>query len=454
MRGSEHVKTLQGGLPAEFVLAGGVLLDPATRKHERGEVWVRAGRIAGLRFGGACEAGAGVPRIDVRGLVVAPGLVDVHVHFREPGQEYKEDIESGSRAAAAGGFTSVVMMPNTEPALDTAGVVAAVLRRGREIGICDLQCAGALTAGRRGEKLAEYHDLRSAGACTLTDDGSPVVDAALMRRALEHAAMLGFVTIAHSEEKSLSNGGHMHEGYWSTQLGIPGIPAACEEIGVARDLILARETGAPIHIAHVSTRGAVDLIRLAKSQWSVDVTAEAAPHHLALTDAALAGYSAEFKMNPPLRSEQDRAAIIAGVLDGTLDVIATDHAPHAPMEKELEIDKAPVGVIGLETAFGVAHTALVKQAGMSLIDLVTRMSLGPARRFGLEGGQLAADVAANLVLLDPEETWTVGLQHLRSRSRNNPFLGRELQGRVVATIYRGRLVHGAASVETADAAAT
>jgi dihydroorotase len=329
--------------------------------------------------------------------------------------------------------------------------VDAVLKRGRQVGLCDVQCAGSLTRGRAGETLAEYFDMKSAGAITLTDDGSPVVNAALMRRALEHASMLGLVTIAHSEEKALSAGGHMHEGFWSTQLGVPGIPAACEEIGVARDLLLAKETGAPIHIAHVSTKGAVDLIRLAKTEWKVDVTAEAAPHHLELTDRELVGYSADFKMNPPLRSEMDRQAVLAGVLDGTIDMIATDHAPHAPMEKELELERAPVGVIGLETAFAVAYTSLVVGNGLTLVDLARRMSLAPAERFGIAGGRLATGEPANLAIADLEQRWRVSTAHLQSRSRNSPFLNRVLRGRIVATLFGGRRVHLAQGAQEATA---
>ncbi len=304
-------------------------------------------------------------------------------------------------------------------------------------------CAGALTKDRTGEQLSEYEELREAGVTALTDDGSPVENTALMRHALEHAAMLGLVVIAHSEEKALSTGGHMHEGYWSTQLGMHGIPAACEEIGVARDVLLARETGAALHVAHVSTKGAVDILRLAKQEWKVDVSAEATPHHLELTDRELVGYSANFKMNPPLRTETDRKAVLEGVVDGTLDMIATDHAPHAPMEKELEFERAPVGVIGLETAFGVAYTSLVHSRRMPILELVRRMSLAPARRFGLNGGSLCPGAPANLALLNLEERWHVSEAQLRSRSRNSPFLGRTLRGRVVATVYRGQLVHRA-----------
>ena len=253
--------------------------------------------------------------------------------------------------------------------------------------------------------------------------------------------MLGLVVIAHSEEKGLSQGGHMHEGYWSTHLGIPGIPAASEEIGVSRDLALARETGAPLHVAHVSTRGAVDLVRLAKRDWGLDVTAETAPHYLELTDGDLAGYSTNLKMNPPLRCEADRQALLEAVADGTLDMIATDHAPHAEMEKDVEFERAAFGVIGLETAFGVACTQLVAGGRMPLLELLRRMSLGPAQRFGLPGGRLEAGAPASLAVLDPAECWQVGPEALRSRSRNSPFLGRTLRGRVVATLYRGRLVH-------------
>lgn len=430
-------------LDGEYVFTGATLVDPRAGTEKPGEVWVRDGVIQDVAYDGACKAPDGVPRLDLSGLHLCPGLVDVHVHFREPGHEYKEDIESGSAAAVAGGFTRVVMMPNTDPALDHGGVVRTVLRRGRDVGLLDVHCAGALTKEREGTALSEYAELREAGVCALTDDGSPVENVALMRHALEHASMLGLVVIAHSEEKVLSRGGHMHEGYWSTQLGIHGIPAACEEIGVARDVLLARETGAALHVAHVSTRGAVDIIRLAKREWKVDVTAEASPHHLELTDRELVGYSANFKMNPPLRSESDRKAVLEGLVDGTLDMIATDHAPHAPMEKEHEFERAPVGVIGLETAFAVSYTSLVHAGHLSLPDLVRRMSLAPAQRFGLDGGRLEAGAPASFALLDTSARWRVTEAQLRSRSRNSPFLGRTLRGRVAATVYRGQLVHRA-----------
>jgi dihydroorotase len=421
-------------------------VDPETGRQGPGEVWVRDGTIVEVRqqpAGGAPSAApsADIPRFDLGALALAPGLVDVHVHFREPGQEYKEDIETGSRAAVAGGFTAVVMMPNTEPPLDNAGVVESVLERGRQVGLCDIHAAGALTLGRAGQRLAEYHDLKLAGVVTLTDDGSPVGDAALMRRALEHASMLGLVVTAHSEEKSLSHGGVMHEGYWSTHLGLPGIPAASEELGVARDLILARETGAPVHIAHVSTQGAVQLLRLAKREWKIDVTAETAPHYLELGDHELVGYSTRLKMNPPLRTEADRHAVLDAVVDGTLDLIATDHAPHAEMEKDLEFDRAPFGVIGLETSFAVAYGQLVASGRMTLVELLRRMSHAPAKRFGLEGGRLVAGQPASFAILDLEARWSVRAEELRSRSRNSPFLGRSMRGRVAATIHRGRLVY-------------
>jgi dihydroorotase len=428
-------------LPREYVLAGGVLVDPVRGEQGRGEVWVRDGEIVEAAFGGTCKAEPSVVRVDVVGAVIAPGFVDVHVHFREPGQEYKEDIETGSAAAAAGGVTAVVMMPNTDPALDNSGVIETVLRRGRQVGVCDVYCAGALTTGRSGTELTEYHDLKRAGVVTLTDDGSPVTDSALMRRALEHAAMLGIVVTAHSEDKALAQRGVMHEGYWSTHLGLGGIPAASEELGVARDLILARETRAPLHVAHVSTRGAVDLLRLAKRDWKLDVTAETAPHYLELTDRELVGYSTNLKMNPPLRTEADRQAIVEAVVDGTIDMIATDHAPHAEMEKDVEFERAPFGVIGLETSFAVAHTQLVATGLMPLAQLVQRMSTAPAQRFGLPGGTFEAGAPANFALLDLEERWQVRTQALRSRSRNSPFLGRTLRGRVVGTVHRGRLVH-------------
>jgi dihydroorotase len=432
-------------LPSECVLRGATLVDPAAGRHGPGEIWIRDGVIVETRHEGSTGAPADVVRADLGGATLAPGFVDVHVHFREPGHEYKEDIETGSRAAVAGGFTAVVMMPNTEPPFDNAGVIEAVLKRGRRVGLCDVHASGTLTQGRDGRQLAEYHDLAQAGIVTLTDDGSPVEDSALMRRALEHAGMLGLVVAAHSEDKRLAAGGHMHEGYWSTHLGLPGIPAAAEELGVARDLLLARETGAAIHIAHVSTRGGVDLVRLAKKDWGLDVTAETAPHYLELTDRELVGYSTCLKMNPPLRTEADRQALLDAVADGTIDMIATDHAPHAEMEKDVEFERAPFGVVGLETAFAVAYGQLVAGGRMSLLDLVRRMSLAPAERFRLAGGKLETGQPASFVLLDLDARWTVRAQGLHSRSRNSPFLGRTLRGRVAATVYRGRVVHGIGS---------
>jgi dihydroorotase len=443
-------------LPREYLLATRTLVDPSTGTEGPGEVLVRDGVIVEVRRASAAGATPGappaaVPRIDLGTLALAPGFVDVHVHFREPGHEYKEDIETGSRAAVAGGYTAVVMMPNTSPPLDHASIVEAVLKRGRQVGLCDVHAAGALTLGRSGERLAEYQDLKEAGVVTLTDDGSPVDDAALMRRALEHASMLGLVVTAHAEDRSLAQGGAMHEGYWSTQLGLPGIPAAAEELGVGRDLVLARETGAPIHIAHISTRGAVDLIRMAKREWKLDVTAETAPHYLELTDRELVGYSTNLKMNPPLRSESDRQAVLDGLVDGTLDMIATDHAPHAESEKDVEFDQAPFGVLGLETSFAVAYGQLVAAGKLSLAQLVHRLSTAPAQRFGLAGGKLAPGAPASLAVLDLEARWQVRPQALRSRSRNTPFAGRTLRGRVVATLHRGRLVHRLAEEHAAAA---
>jgi dihydroorotase len=372
--------------------------------------------------------------IDCGGCLVSPGLVDLHTHLREPGREEAETIETGSRAAALGGYTAVVAMPNTEPTIDSAAVVREVLELGAKA-LCDVRPAAAITVGRAGEQLVPMAELAALGVRLFTDDGSGVQDSRLMRRALEYASALGVTLAQHCEDAGLSHGGHMHEGEWSSRLGIPGIPAEAEELMVARDIALGRLTGAPVHFLHLSTAGSVELVRQAKAK-GLRVTAEAAPHHFTLTHAEVASYDPVFKVNPPLRGDDDVAAVKAGLADGTIDAIATDHAPHPQEAKESPFDEAPCGMLGLETALSLALT----ETGLAPERVLALLSWQPARIAGLEadhGGPIAEGRPANLCVLDPTATWTVDPSRLASRSRNTPYAGRAMTGRVRHTFLRG-----------------
>lgn len=379
--------------------------------------------------------------LDAAGCVVAPGLVDIHTHLREPGREEAETVETGSRAAALGGYTAVVAMPNTEPTIDSVGVVRQVLDAGVAAGICDVRVAGAITIDRKGEALAPLAEMAELGVRMFTDDGCGVQDDRLMRRALEYASGLPVpVTLAqHCEVEVLSEGGHMHEGEWSSRLGIPGIPAEAEELMVFRDIALARLTGARVHLQHLSTAGSVQLVREAKAK-GLPVTAEATPHHFTLTHAEVASYDPVFKVNPPLRTEADVAAVRAGLVDGTIDAIATDHAPHTSDLKEAPFDHAPCGMLGLETALALGITELVEPGLLSLAELLALMSWQPAAIAGIEavhGRPIAAGEPAHLVVFDPTQPWTVDPTALASRSSNTPYAGREVRGRVRHTLLCG-----------------
>jgi dihydroorotase len=432
------------------LIRGGRVVDPATQHDQVADVLLEDDTILAVER--SLEAGQ-ARVVDARGLVVAPGFVDMHVHFREPGFEYKEDIETGSRAAARGGFTAVACMPNTNPVLDAEGLVAQVVRRGNEVGLCRVHPIAAITKGQKGTELTEMRVLSEAGAVGFSDDGFPVESARVMRRALEYATFTGRPVISHCEEKSLAAGGHMHEGAVSTRLGIPAMPAAAEDLGVARDVRLAEITKGRLHVCHVSTARSVQVVRAAKER-GIRVTAEATPHHVTLTDEAVVGFDANAKMNPPLRPEADRRAVIEGVLDGTLDVIATDHAPHAAREKLVEFDRAAFGIIGLETSLALSLEVLVRGAGMDLLTLVDRMSTTPARILGLEGGSLRPGAPADVVLFDPEERWTFTEADVGSRARNTPFFGRAMTGRVVLTLLDGRATWESASARSRLAAST
>lgn len=425
------------GGPHELLVRGGRVVDE--RGEQVADVLVRDGLIVDVSPRLGTPAGATV--LDAEGCVVAPGLVDLQVHFREPGREESETIETGARAAALGGFTAVVCMPNTEPPLDDAAVVQAVLERGRQAP-CDVRVAGCITKGRRGEELAPMGELHDLGVRVFTDDGDCVADADVMRRALEYSTALpGAVIAQHAEDPALVRGGHMHEGEWSSRLGIPGRPAAAEVTIVARDLALAALTGARYHVLHLSAAGSAELVRRAKAE-GVRVTAECSPQHLSLTDAACATFDPVFKMNPPLRARADVDALVAALADGTIDAIATDHAPHAPETKARPFEEAPPGMLGVETALGVAVTTLVATGRMGLAEVLGALSWKPARIAGLDahGGPVEPGRPAHLCVLDPEEQWIVDSSRLASRSRNCPFEGWKLTGRVRHTVLEGEPV--------------
>ena len=421
-----------------LLLKGGRVIDPARGIDQVADVLIQDGKIAATGSGFGTPDGAEIR--NVSGLVVAPGLVDVHVHLREPGNEDEETVASGARAAVAGGFTAVCAMPNTDPVTDNQAAVGFIVRQSVRAGLARVYPIGAVSVGQRGEQLAEFGEMVGAGAVAVSDDGRPVVSGHLMRTALEYSRTFGIPVADHCEEPTLAAGGAMHEGLVSARLGLKGIPAAAEEIMVARDILLAELTGGHVHLCHMSTRGSVELIRRAKER-GITVTAEVTPHHLTLTDAACERYDTHAKMNPPLREPDDVAALRAALKDQVIDCIASDHAPHAYDEKEAAFDDAPFGIIGLETAFAVAHTELVRGAALTLPELIARMSTTPARLFRLPGGTLAPGTPGDVCVLDVATPWVVRAADLHSKSRNTPFTGRELVGRAAVTLVAGRVVH-------------
>ena len=421
-----------------IVIRGGRVIDPSTGGDAVADVMIDDGRIGAV--GRNIGSPDGAVEIDARGKVVAPGFIDLHTHLREPGQEDLETVATGASAAVAGGFTAVCAMPNTDPVADNQGVVGFIVRQAQRAGKARVYPIGAISVGQKGQQLAEFGEMVGAGAVAVSDDGKPVMSSHLMRTALEYARVFGIPVADHCEEMTLAQGGAMHEGLVSTRLGLKGIPAAAEEIMVARDIILAELTGGHVHLCHMSTRGSVELIRRAKEK-GLRVTAEACPHHFTLTHEACEGYDTNAKMNPPLREAEDREAVRQGLRDGSIDVIATDHAPHHYDAKEREFDDAPNGIIGLETALGLAVSELVESGLLTLPELVLRMSTLPARLFHLPGGTLATGAPGDVVVFDPAAEWVVRPERFSSKSRNTPFAGRRLRGRAEVTVVGGEVVY-------------
>jgi dihydroorotase len=422
-----------------LLIRGGRVIDPQSGLDAARDLLIENGRVVSLLEPSIRSSNApGIEVIDAAGKWVLPGLIDLHVHLREPGEERKETVLTGSRAAVAGGFTSVVAMPNTAPVNDSTQVTELVLARAREADLCRVYPAGAITKGLKGEELAEIGLLADAGCVCVTDDGRPVMSAGLMRRALEYARGVGIPVMVHEEDLTLSGKGSMTAGTRSTRMGLAPIPAAAEAAMVARDLVLLGETGGRLHIAHVSCVESVRLIREAKSR-GLPVTAEATPHHFTLTDEAVEGYKTSAKMNPPLRLPADVDAVRKGLADGTIDAIATDHAPHGPLEKDVEFEKAANGVVGLETALALT-LELHHQGGLPLNRVVELLTTGPARVMGLPGGHLAVGAPGDVTVVDPEASWVADRREFYSKGRNTPFDGRAMKGRAVCTVVGGRVV--------------
>ncbi|HSE53960.1 MAG TPA: dihydroorotase [Gemmatimonadales bacterium] len=420
----------------DLLIRGGRVIDPSRGTDGVADLYLKDGKIEAVGRNIPAQPGAEV--LDATGKVVAPGLIDLHVHLREPGFEHAETIATGALSAVAGGFTAVCAMPNTDPVIDSQATVGFVVRQSIRAGLARVYPIGAVSMGQRGEQLTEFGEMVQAGAVAVSDDGKPVKSSHLMRTALEYAKTFGIPVADHCEDMSLAEGGAMHEGLVSARLGLKGIPSAAEEIMVARDIILAELTGGHVHLCHMSTRGSVELIRWAKSK-GLRVTAEATPHHFTLTHERCEGYDTNAKMNPPLREAADRDAIRLALKDGTIDCIASDHAPHHYDTKEREFDDAPNGIVGLETALGLAIRELVEPGILSLPELLARMSTVPARIFGLAGGTLAVGAPADVVVFDPARRWVVRREELHSRSANTPFLNETLVGQADLTLVGGRL---------------
>jgi len=426
-----------------LLIQGGHLIDPSQNIDETGSLLITEGKISWLGKGETAPPQKDYDVVNAKGLIVCPGFIDLHCHLRQPGFEEKETIATGTRAAAKGGFTTVCCMPNTNPPLDNQFVVDYVKLKASTEGVVRVLPIGCITKGRKGQELAELGELASAGVIGYSDDGDPVMDSRLMRRALDYSRAFDLPIIEHCEDKVLAEGGQMNEGIISTKLGLPGIPAAAEEIMVARDLALAQLTGARLHICHVSTEGSVDLIRHAKEK-GVKVTAEAMPHHLILTEEKVIGYDTNAKVNPPLRTERDIQALIQGLKENVIDIIATDHAPHAETDKLCEFALAASGISGLETALG-SLMSLVHSKQLTLFTLIAKLTCEPAKIIGDKHGKLgtlAIGTSADVTIFDPNMEWVVDTTAFASKGRNTPLAGSKLKGKVIATIFQGKLVYG------------
>lgn len=422
----------------KILIKNGHVVDPANGRDGIADILTDNGVICDI--GGNIDTeGFELEVIDAKGLTVVPGLVDMHVHLREPGFEYKEDIESGTRAAAAGGVTSVACMPNTKPVTDNAAVITFIKERAKEAGYADVYPIGAVSKGLMGKELAEIGEMKFAGAAAISDDGMPVSESGLMRRAMEYSKMFDLRVISHCEDFGLADGGYMNEGPTATELGLRGISRAAEEVMVARDIIIAEAIGAPVHIAHVSTRGSVEIVRRAKAR-GVKVTCETCPHYFSLTDKACEGFNTNAKMNPPLRTPDDVAAIKAGLADSTIDCIVTDHAPHHPDEKNCEFANALNGIVGLETSLGLAIKELVKPGVLTMSELIEKMSLNPARILDIPKGELTVGKPADITIFDPDAEWTVDVSKFMSKSKNSPFDGWKLFGKPQYVILGGKMI--------------
>lgn len=421
----------------DLLISGGILVDPENGTETRADILIRQDRIEEI---GTDLAVDDVERLDAAGGYVSPGWMDMHVHFREPGFEHKETIETGCAAAASGGFTAVACMPNTDPPIHTRDVVEFVIERARRTPV-DVHPIACVSKDRKGKELTEMADLVDGGAVAFSDDGSPVQDAGLMRRALEYSSMLGRPIINHMEDLTLNRGGHMHEGVVATRLGVPGIPGIAEDVMVARDILLAEFTGGHVHVAHISTARSVELVREARAR-GINVTAEVCTHHFTLTDEAVetTGYSTDTKMHPPLRTAEDVQAMKEGLADGTIDVICTDHAPHATFEKEVEFITAPFGILGLETAWSLTVRELVRPEVLSMARAVRKLTIEPRRILALPQVRIAKGEPANLTVFDVDSEWTFDKRHIKSKSRNTPFVGEPMVGRARAIYNRGILV--------------
>ncbi len=416
-------------------ITNGRVIDPAQGIDQVTDVWIQGETILGL---GPQPTAQADHVIDASGKIVCPGLIDMHVHLREPGREEDETIATGTAAALAGGVTSVACMPNTEPALDSQAAAEFVYLQADRAGNANVFPVGAITKGRQGQELAEIGGLVEGGAVAFTDDGSPVVSAEIMRRALEYCRMFNKAVLSHAEDLELTRDGVMHEGFESMRLGLRGMPAAAEEVMVHRDITLAELTGGRLHILHVSTAGSVELIRQARRR-GINVSGEATPHHFTLTDKCLRGFDSNYKMAPPLRSDQDVQAVIAGLKDGTLEVIATDHAPHAPEKKMRELDQAPNGIIGLETLLPICVMSLIEPGHLTWPQLIEKLTVNPARVLGIDRGTLNPGAKADVTIIDPKTEWTIEPNSFRSKSRNCPFAGWKVRGRAHTVLVNGKV---------------